>query len=120
MNTSDRVEILKYTTYLLLQCGFQASQIGYRYLREAVLIACFDEEAVTSVTKLLHPEIAKRFKANDKQVERAIRNSIETAWTKGNHEVLQEIFQECFAKSDTRPTNTEVIKVLRDRISKEQ
>ena len=53
MNTGERVDILKYTTYLLLQCGFQASQIGYRYLREAVLIACFDEEVVTSVTKLL-------------------------------------------------------------------
>ena len=59
MNINDRVEILKYTTYLLLRCGFQASQIGYRYLREAVLIACFDEEVVTSVTKLLYPEIAR-------------------------------------------------------------
>ena len=120
MNTNDRVEILKYTTYLLLQCGFQASQIGYRYLREAVLIACFDEEAVTSVTKLLYPEIAKRFKANDKQVERAIRNSIETAWIKGNHEVLREVFREYYEKSSERPTNTEVIKVLRDKVSKEQ
>ena len=120
MNTSDRVEILKYTTHLLLQCGFQASQIGYRYLREAVLIACFDEEVVTSVTKLLYPEIAKRFKANDKQVERAIRNSIETVWIKGNHEALKEIFCEHYEKGLERPTNTEVIKVLRDKVSKEQ
>lgn len=116
----NRVDILKRTTYLLLQCGFQASQIGYRYLREAVLIACYDEEVVTSVTKLLYPEIAKRYKANDKQVERAIRNSIETAWMKGNHEVLREIFQEYYKKSPERPTNTEVIKVLRDKVSKEQ
>lgn len=120
MNTSERVDILKYTTYLLLQCGFQASQIGYRYLREAVLIACFDEEVVTSVTKLLYPEIAKRFKASDKQVERAIRNSIETAWVKGNQEVLKEIFHEYYEKSSERPTNTEVIRVLRDKVSKEQ
>lgn len=120
MNVDDRVDILKRTTYLLLQSGFQANQSGYRYLREAVLVACQDEEAVASVTKLLYPVIAKRFKVTDKQVERAIRNSIETAWTKGNHEALQEIFQEYYAKSDTRPTNTEVIKVLRDKISKEQ
>lgn len=120
MNTNDRVEILKYTTHLLLQCGFQASQIGYRYLREAVLIACFEEEAVTSVTKLLYPEIAKRFKANDKQVERAIRNSIETAWVKGNQEILKEIFHEYYERSSDRPTNTEVIRVLRDKVSKEQ
>ena len=120
MNADERVDILKRTTYLLLQCGFQASQNGYRYLREAVLITCQDEDVVTSVTKLLYPEIAKRFKVSDKQVERAIRNSIETAWTKGNQEVLQEIFQMYYEKSNTRPTNTEVIKVLRDRISKEQ
>lgn len=120
MMEDERVDILKRTTYLLLQSGFQANQPGYRYLREAVLIVSQDKEAVTSVTKLLYPEIAKRFKVNDKQVERAIRNSIETAWAKGNQDVLQELFQESYRKSDTRPTNTEVIKVLRDRISKEQ
>lgn len=120
MNADDRVDILKHTTYLLLRCGFQANQLGYRYLREAVLMACQEEEVVTSVTKLLYPEIAKRFKINDKQVERAIRNSIETAWEKGNQEVLQEIFRECYEKSSERPTNTEVIKVLRDKVSKEQ
>lgn len=120
MNSDERVDILKRTTYLLLQGGFQANQIGYRYLREAVLIACQDEEAVTSVTKLLYPEVAKRFKVNDKQVERAIRNSIETAWAKGNQEVLHRIFEDHYEKTDTRPTNTEVIKVLRDKISKEQ
>lgn len=116
----NRVDILKRITYLLLQCGFQANQIGYRYLREAVLIACYDEEAVTSVTKLLYPAIAKRYKANAKQVERAIRNSIETAWMKGNQEALREIFQEYYKKSPERPTNTEVIRVLRDKVSKEQ
>ena len=120
MNEDNRVDILKRTTHLLLQCGFQANQMGYRYLREAVLIACFEEEVVTSVTKLLYPEIAKRFKVNDKQVERAIRNSIETVWIKGNQEVLQEIFHDCYEKSTERPTNTEVIKVLRDKVSKEQ
>lgn len=120
MNVEERVEILKITTSLLLKCGFHASQIGYRYIREAVLIAYHDEKTVTSVTKLLYPEIAKRFKVNDKQVERAIRNSIETAWTKGNQEALQEIFQEFYIKSTERPTNTEVIKVLRDKVSKEQ
>lgn len=120
MNSDERVDVLKRTTCLLLQGGFQANQIGYRYLREAILIACQDEEAVTSVTKLLYPEIAKRFKVKDKQVERAIRNTIETAWVKGNQEVLQEIFKKHFEKTVVRPTNTEVIKVLRDKISKEQ
>lgn len=120
MNPDEKVDILKRTTCLLLQCGFRANQMGYRYLREAVLIVCQEREAVTSVTKLLYPEIARRFQVNDKQVERAVRNTIETAWVKGNQEVLQEIFSEHFEKTVARPTNTEVIKVLRDKISEEQ
>lgn len=120
MNPEEKVEILKGTTSLLLQCGFRANQPGYRYLREAVLIASQEEEAVTSVTKLLYPEVARRFKVSDKQVERAIRSTIETAWIKGNQEVLHEVFSGHFEKTAARPTNTAVIKTLRDKISEEQ
>lgn len=80
MEGQERVEVLGATTTKLLRLGFQAQQIGYRYLREAVWVVCSDPEMITSVTKLLYPEIAKRFSTTDKQVERAIRNSIETAW----------------------------------------
>ena len=112
MRDTSRVEVLRTTTYLLLRLGFQASQRGYRYLREAVWVAYEDPEMVTSVTKLLYPEIAKRFSTTDKQVERAIRNSIETAWAKGNHDSLKSVFYTCYKEGNGRPTNTEVIETL--------
>ncbi len=100
------------TTYHMVKCGFQARQKGYRYLREAVCIAFYEPEVLASVTKRLYPEVAKRFDTTDKQVERAIRNAIETAWTNGNPETLKEIFQGVYKDDTTRPTNTEVIEKL--------
>ena len=107
-------------TEIIHEVGVPAHIKGYQYLREAIIMSVEDMDMLNSITKVLYPEIAKRFKANDKQVERAIRNSIETAWIKGNHEALKEIFCEHYEKGLERPTNTEVIKVLRDKVSKEQ
>lgn len=108
----SRVSVFRRTTYHMVKCGFQARQKGYRYLREAVCIAYYEPEVLASVTKRLYPEVAKRFDTTDKQVERAIRNAIETAWTNGNPETLKEIFQGVYKDDTTRPTNTEVIEKL--------
>lgn len=114
----SRIRILRKTTNLLLSLGFQAHQKGYRYLREAVLIVFEEPESLTSVTKILYPEVAKRYDTTDKQVERAIRNSIETAWMKGNSELLEKIFGEIYINYSTRPTNSEVIEILKDNVEK--
>ena len=108
----SRVKIYKRTTYHMVRCGFQARQKGYRYLREAVWIAYQEPEVLTSVTKRLYPEVAKRFSTTDKQVERAIRNAIETAWSNGEPETLKEFFKEIYGDGTIRPTNTEVIEKM--------
>ena len=112
MEGQERVEVLGATTTKLLRLGFQAQQIGYRYLREAVWVVCSDPEMITSVTKLLYPEIAKRFSTTDKQVERAIRNSIETAWVKGNRDAWKALAGQSIQENATRPTNREMISLL--------
>lgn len=108
----SRVSIYRRTTYHMVRCGFRARQKGYRYLREAVWIACQEPEVLSSVTKRLYPEVAKRFNTTDKQVERAIRNAIETAWTKGEPESLKEVFKAIYGDKTARPTNTKVIEML--------
>lgn len=107
-----RVGTLKSITYLLLRLGFQARQKGYRYLREAVCIACQKPESINSVTKLVYPEVANRFNTTSMQVERAIRTTIETAWKDGDKEVLQNVFGDLYKQGNTRPTNTAVIERL--------
>lgn len=108
----SRVDILRNSTYLLLRLGFQARQRGYRYLREAVLISCIEPETLNSVTKLLYPELARRFDTTDKQIEGAIRNSIETAWARGKKEAMEIVFGSMYKNTDERPTNTEVIEAI--------
>ena len=120
MEGQERVEVLGATTTKLLRLGFQAQQIGYRYLREAVWVVCSDPEMITSVTKLLYPEIAKRFSTTDKHVELAIRNSIETAWVKGNQDAWKALTGQSIQENATRPTNREMISLLAGSVSKER
>ncbi len=114
----SRADILRQTTYHMIKFGFQARQKGYRYLREAVLIAYLEPETLTAITKRLYPEVAKRFNTTDKRVERAIRNTIETAWNKKEHETLKTLFEKSYGDGTTRPTNTEVIAKIAELIQK--
>ena len=114
----SRTDILRQTTYHMIRFGFQARQRGYRYLREAVLIACQEPETLTAVTKGLYPEVAKRYNTTDKHVERAIRNTIETAWNEKESETFKTLFEKSYGNRTTRPTNTEVIAKIAGLIMK--
>ncbi len=76
-------------TAIIHEIGVPAHIKGYRYLREAILIAVEDREVINAVTKVLYPEVAKRFCTTPSRVERAIRHAIEVAWDRGDLETLQ-------------------------------
>ena len=114
----SRADILRQTTCHMIRLGFQARQRGYRYLREAVLIAYQEPETLTAVTKCLYPEVAKRYNTTDKHVERAIRNTIETAWNEKESETFKTLFEKSYGNRTTRPTNTEVIAKIAGLIMK--
>lgn len=90
----------------IIALGIPAHLKGYHYIRTAVLIAMQDSDSVTSVSKLLYPEIAKIHKVSDQRVERAIRNAIEVVWNR-NEEHFKEFFKNQLW--ETRPTNSEFI-----------
>ena len=106
----------RYVTDIMLDLGVPAHLRGYRYLREAVLMSMDDMEQVGSVTKLLYPEIAKKFHATDQKVERGIRNAIEVSWMRGNKDTFLEIFGYCAEEGRNRPTNSEYIARLADKV----
>ncbi len=85
-------------------------------MREAILISEADMEAVSSVTKLLYPEIARIYKTTPQKVERAIRNAIEVSWTRGNCETMEELFGYSHDSGKGRPTNSEYIARIADKI----
>lgn len=109
-------DLERYVTQIMLDMGIPAHLKGYHYLREAILISEQDMETVTSVTKLLYPSIAKRYHTTEQKVERAIRNAIEVSWQRGNVSIFEELFGYSSLNGRQRPTNSEYIFRLADKI----
>lgn len=110
------LELELYITEVMLDIGVPAHLKGYHYLRDAILLSGRDMEAVSSVTKLLYPTIAKRFKTTDQKVERAIRNAIEVSWARGNVETFEQLFGYSIQQGKNRPTNSEYIARIADKM----
>lgn len=105
-----------YVTKVMLELGMPAHLRGYQYVREAVCMSIEDMELVGSVTKLLYPEIAKKYRTTDQKVERAIRNIIEVSWERGNEILMEEMFGYSRKQGKKRPTNSEFIAAVSDKI----
>ena len=112
----NEVELEIYVTKIMLDMGVPAHLKGYHYLRTAIIMSIKDMETVSSVTKLLYPEVAKKFRTTDQKVERAIRNAIEISWNRGNKESIQLLFGYSSESGQMRPTNSEYIARIADKI----
>ena len=75
----DTLSMETQITAIIHDVGVPAHIKGYQYLREAILIAVEDIDVINAVTKVLYPEVAKRFGTTASRVERAIRHAIEVA-----------------------------------------
>lgn len=80
------------------------------------MIAVQDMEVINAVTKVLYPEVAKRFNTTPSRVERAIRHAIEVAWDRGDLETLQKYFGYTVNSTKGKPTNSEFIAMIADRL----
>lgn len=103
-------------TAIIHEIGVPAHIKGYQYLREAIIIAVNDMEVINAVTKILYPEVAKRFGTTASRVERAIRHAIEVAWDRGDLETLQKYFGYTVSNAKGKPTNSEFIAMIADRL----
>ncbi|MGN0675080.1 MAG: sporulation transcription factor Spo0A [Oscillospiraceae bacterium] len=111
---SARVEMV--VTDIIHQIGIPAHIKGYHYLREAIILALNDDEMLESVTKLLYPSVAQRFDTTASRVERAIRHAIETAWDRGDVDVLNGMFGYTISVGKGKPTNSEFIALITDNL----
>ena len=116
LNIMKDCELERYITEIMLDIGVPAHLKGYHYLRDAILLSGRDMEVVSSVTKLLYPTIARRFRTTDQKVERAIRNAIEVSWNRGNVTTFEKMFGYSVRTGRTRPTNSEYIARIADKI----
>ena len=125
-NLLDICPINPFSRYVLIEVGMQKetvhdilkklmvqfTQVGARYLHEAITIALEDPETIERITKLMYPRIAKLHKATPSRVERAIRVAIEKSWPIADLEYRKKIFGDNGQAHCARPTNTHYIEAI--------
>ena len=89
---------------------------GYQYLREAIIMVVSDIDMINQITKQLYPEIAEKYHTTPSRVERAIRHAIEVAWGRGQQETVEQIFGYTVSAAKGKPTNSEFIAMIADKL----
>lgn len=113
---SHNIRLESEITSLLHEIGIPAHIKGYMYLRSAILKTYLDVEYIGQITKVLYPSIASEYQTTPSRVERAIRHSIEVAWNRGNIDAIDDIFGYTISSSKAKPTNSEFIAMISDKL----
>lgn len=118
-NSANRVDAfgleLK-VTEILHEIGVPAHIKGYHYLRDSIIMSVEKPEIINAVTKQLYPSVAKKYETTSSRVERAIRHAIEVAWDRGDVEVLNSYFGYTIHNDRGKPTNSEFIAMISDKM----
>ncbi len=115
-NNGAKPDLELMVTEILHQIGVPAHIKGYTYLRDAIMLAVNDKTIISAITKQLYPTIAKMNGTTSSRVERAIRHAIEVAWDRGDVDVLNSFFGYTIHNSRGKPTNSEFVAMISDRI----
>ncbi len=113
---SREANIEAMVTSMIHEIGVPAHIKGYQYLRQAIIIAVDDMDVINAITKVLYPQVAKTFATTPSRVERAIRHAIEVAWDRGDLDTLQRFFGYTVSNSKGKPTNSEFIALIADKL----
>lgn len=103
-------------TDIIHEIGVPAHIKGYQYLRDAIIMVVNDLDMLNSITKVLYPTIAKHHQTTPSRVERAIRHAIEVAWSRGKMDTIDELFGYTVHNEKGKPTNSEFIALIADKI----
>ena len=103
-------------TEIIHEIGVPAHIKGYQYLRDAIIMSVNDMDMLNSITKVLYPTIAKKYQTTASRGERAIRHAIEVAWSRGKMDTIDEMFGYTIHNGKGKPTNSEFIALITDRI----
>jgi len=103
-------------TSIMHELGIPAHIKGYLYLRDAIIMVIDRVDLLSRVTKELYPKIAAKYSTTPSRVERAIRHAIEVAWDRGNVEFIEKMFGHTINQEKGKPTNSEFIAMVADRL----
>ena len=113
---SREIDLESRVTAVLHDIGVPAHIRGYHYMREAIILAINDIDVLNYITKELYPAIAHKCGTTSSRVERAIRHAIEVAWSRGRVEAIDSLFGYTVSNNKGKPTNSEFIALIADRL----
>lgn len=116
ISNTKKPDIETLVTDIIHEIGIPAHIKGYQYLRHAIIMVVDDMDIINSITKELYPTVATDFGTTPSRVERAIRHAIEVAWDRGDTDVLNSFFGYTIANSKGKPTNSEFIAMIADKL----
>ena len=101
---------------ILHELGIPSHIKGYQYIREAISLVYENPELIGGITKELYPLVGKTFETSTSRVERAIRHAIEVSWNRGDWDLMEEIFGHSVDIDRAKPTNSEFIVTIADKL----
>lgn len=104
---------------ILLSVGISANLQGYSFLKETIKLAVKNPKYIGSITKIMYPTIASKFQTTACRVERAIRHALDVSFNKGKIIHLNDIFGLRIIEENERPTNSEFVALIADRLTLE-
>ena len=116
MTAMARQNLESSVTSIIHEIGVPAHIKGYQYLREAIMMTVQDMDVINAVTKVLYPDVARKYGTTSSRVERAIRHAIEVAWDRGDLDTLQRFFGYTVSNTKGKPTNSEFIALIADKL----
>lgn len=115
----EKNKLLNDITHILHEVGIPAHIKGYNYLRTGIEEMYYSTDLQGRITKELYPLIARKYSTTSSRVERAIRHAIEVAWNRGNVDSIDDIFGYTINAYKAKPTNSEFISMIADRLKLE-
>lgn len=112
----DEENLEALVTNVIHEVGVPAHIKGYQYLREAIMMVVNNIDIINQITKQLYPDIAVKYHTTPSRVERAIRHAIEVAWARGQAETVENIFGYTISAAKGKPTNSEFIAMIADKL----
>ena len=117
---SDIYNLEHKVTDIIVEIGVPAHVKGYCYLRTAIMLTAQRPDLIYAMTKELYPAVGDIYDTTSQRVERAIRHAIELAWDNGDMDILSNYFSYRIRKSTDKPTNSEFIATISDKIRLER
>jgi CheY-like chemotaxis protein len=100
---------------ILLSLGMPKHRLGFRYVRELILMTCQNPDL--QITKTAYPEVAKRHGSTSESVEKAVRVVIHAAWDSRNDTAWRRYFPVSPKGQIPRPTNAEFVACIASEIA---